>query len=248
MYAPGDPYNLVDILQKADAGDVRAMVDAVLIMIAEGFVGRDADPDINERYITYLRKLIEAEWSPAYIILGGEYEHGNSVRQDAQEALRLYEKGIEHGHSYGYECIGNMYFKGIVVEKDYKKAFSYFKKVKRSQQNFLLKYALGEMYRLGLYVRKNEKKANQYYSEIVYANGKHDEIDQYFWKSCFRLAKAKHYGNGMEIDLQESLRLLNKIKDDFDPVNKAHKGWDEEISRDEFLSEWVSVNHELGNF
>ena len=49
MYAPGDPYNLVDILQKADAGDVRAMVDAVLIMIAEGFVGRDADPDITCR-------------------------------------------------------------------------------------------------------------------------------------------------------------------------------------------------------
>ena len=158
MFAPGDPYDLVEVLTKADAGDVDAMIDAVIILASEGYTDKGGDADIHERQIGYLRKLIDEKWDPAYIMLADHYVDGTGVEQNIDEAIRLYEKAAENGIDFGFECIGTLYFEGIHVAKDYKKAFSYFKKIRKNRRNLMVRYALGEMYRLGLYVRKNEKK------------------------------------------------------------------------------------------
>ena len=46
---------------------------------------------------------------------------------------------------------------------------------------------------------------------IVYDDGRYPELDDYYWRACFRLAMAYHYGQGTEKDLDMAIDLMSSV-------------------------------------
>ena len=235
--------NFAQALQKADEGDVEAMFTAVSYMAAEGYAGKDAEPEINERYMSYLEKLVQAGSTSALIMLGTAFVNGDVTSPNPEEAIRLFSLAAANGESFGNECIGMMYYEGDVVTRDFQKAFEYFTK-DESEKSFCTYYALGEMYRLGLYVEKNAETACEYYSKIACSKSKSREIDDYFWRAQYRLACAKHHGNGTAKDLEEALKLIEGARKSGRTEKEMIPG--EGITKEAINQEWFKINRDLG--
>jgi TPR repeat protein len=246
MYTTGTNYNLYEIIQKADNGDLEAMSAAVSIMAMEGYLDdNDADADIIERYVLYLRKMAEGRMPEAYIMLGDAYLNGQGVEKNVKEAIGWYENAVDAGVRFGNECIGMLYYEGKDVKADYEKAYAYFTKDEK-KKSFCTIYALGEMYRRGLYVLKNEEKACEYYSEIVYSDDEYASMDDYYWRACYRLGVALHYGNGIEKNLQEAFDLVTEAKKQVDSNRDFMEIVD--ITFEEVQKEWIQLNQDAGRF
>jgi TPR repeat protein len=211
MSAPKEQYNLYELLQKADSGDLDAMDTAADILFNEGYLEDDPDGEIAARLIKYRIRSTLADGPFQYIVLGEMFLNGKGLPQDTKEALRWFKKAVKIGIYFGNECIGMMHFQGNGVPVDYQKAYEYFTKdpVKKS---FCTTYALGEMYRLGLYVKQDAKKACELYRSIVEDNDSFSEYDDYYWRACFRLGEATHYGLGTGMDPDKAAELISKAK------------------------------------
>ena len=98
-----------------------------------------------------------------FVMIGCQYNKPSKPR-NPETAMWWYEKALEGGVDYANACIGELYYLGEGVEKDYKKAFEHFKKVKDQGLPY---YYLGLMYESGNYVGKDLVKAREYYSKIV---------------------------------------------------------------------------------
>ena len=242
MYSPGKNYQLTDLLKKADAGDMNAMSEIVSLIAAEGYLKDPQEIDIQDRYITYLEMLATSGDSEAYIMLGDAYKDGTGVSQDPQKAVAWYEKAAGAGEPFGNECIGMMYYDGDVIPQDYQKAFTYFTKTD-GRKSFCTLYALGEMYRCGYYVERDGNKACEYYQKIVYSDEQFAFLDDYYWRSCFRLACAYHYGTGVERNLNLASKVLEKAHE-----LRSERSYDTviDIPDDEFFSELARLNQDRG--
>ena len=78
------------------------------------------------------------------------------------EALKLCEGLAKHGHARALFCIGNIYWRGQDVEKDYNKARYYFEMAAKQNHAPSLNN-LGQMYENGDGVEKNGEKAAELY-------------------------------------------------------------------------------------
>lgn len=242
MISLDESYNLFEIIQKADAGDLEAMSVAVSIIEMEGYLEKDSDEEIRERYVSYLLNMAQNGMKEAYILLGDAYRKGCGVEKNPQEAIIWYTKAAVSGENFGNESIGMMYYEGIDIETDYEKAFTYFTK-DEGKKSFCTIYSLGEMYRLGFYVGINYVKSCEYYSEIVYSELRYAELDDYHWRACYRLAYNLHYGLGIEKNLNEALLLLSKANNNINSNDFIiGKG---EVTQEEFWNEWVLLNQDI---
>ena len=245
MYTPGEQYNLYELLQKADEGDAEAMESLVSILPAEGYTDDDTDGEIAERQVRYLRKLAEAGRSFAYIMLGDACLKGSGTPQNPAEAIRWYEKAAESGIRFGNECIGMIYYEGKDIPCDYQKAYEYFTR-DEGKKSFCTAYALGEMFRRGLYVTKDEEKAVMNYASIVNDNAPFPEMDDYYWRACYRLGIALHYGLGIERDLGKAADMFSKAKKLYEMKEENASAGD--ITGKEFYREWLMLNQGAGKY
>lgn len=244
-YTPGKEYNLYELLQKADKGDLDAMTTVVSLLAAEGYTDDDPDGEIAERQVRYLRQLAEAGRTFACIMLGDACRTGDGAPKDVKEAIRWYEQAAEGGIRFGNECIGLLYYEGDDIPADYQKAYEYFTK-DEGKKSFCTTYALGEMFRKGLYVSQDEEKACEYYESIVYDDGSYPEMDDYYWRACYRLAMAHHYGRGADKDLDTAVELMAKARNLYESrSDDAVKG---DISKEEIYQEWMLLNQDAGSF
>ena len=200
-----------ETLIKAEEGDMDAKWDLVCYMAFSGIALKDADPEYQDVYYTNLRDLAEAGNTPAYIMLGDAILEGIGCEQNTEEAIRWYEKAADEGDPFGNELIGEIYFMGKHAPVDYKKAFEFFTR-NEGRKSFCTRYHLGEMYRQGLYVEKDPAKACEYYAGIVDDKFKGHELDDYYWRACYRLAVALHSGEGVERDPARARELLQFAK------------------------------------
>jgi hypothetical protein len=74
-----------------------------------------------------LAAAAEATGKP-YLELASKYEHGRGVKQDHQEAFRLYCLAAREGKTDAYYSLGWMYFNGRGVPRDMERAASWFSK------------------------------------------------------------------------------------------------------------------------
>lgn len=216
------------LLEEADKGDNKAMFDAIDFMAQIGLIYEDTPPDILERYNHYVDELVKRGEIADLIYLASSFTCSDldAEEKNPEEAMRLYRLAAENGIGYGYECIGMMYYSGEYVPQDFETAYKYFTKIDEPKA-FSTLYALGEMHRLGVYVEKDIKKACDYYCQITSAEGKGFEHDIYYWMSFYRLACAKHRGEGTEKNLDEALRLIKKAqnlyKEERDPIRPEER-------------------------
>ena len=205
-------FDLEETLRKAEEGDLEAKWDIVYHMALSGKIGKNADPEDNERYYTYLLDLADAGNKASYIMLGDAILKGVGCAQSTADALQWYEKAVESGVRFGNEMIGEIYYSDKYIPANYKTAFEYFTK-DEGQKSFCTRYYLGEMYRQGLYVEKDPAKAYEYYASIVNDKSDWRELDDYYWRACYRLGVATHYGEGCETDPERALELLKLARE-----------------------------------
>ena len=104
-----------------------------------------------------------AEVSGSGLIMAGSYWHGKAKEDGRRptEAIRYYEASIRKGQTYGYECIGEVYFE----LGEYKKAYENL--VKTDGNNPCGYYYLARMYDEGLGVAQDTETAVKYYKKTV---------------------------------------------------------------------------------
>ncbi len=244
-YSPDTQYNLYDLIKKADGGDLDAMETAVSLIAAEGYTEDDPDGEITERRFSYLRQLADSGRTSAYIMLGDAYLQGKGITKDAVEAINWYKKAAENGVMFGNECIGMIYYEGNGVPTDYQKAYEYFTK-DNGRKSFCTIYSLGEMYRCGLYVMKDQVKAYDYYSGIVNSEEPYPELDDYYWRACYRVGIALHYGYGVKKDLSTAVEVFAKAKMLYE--SRGESTVQTGITKEEFYQEWMLLNQDAGKY
>ena len=100
------------------------------------------------------------------------------------------------------------------------------------------------MNRQGLYVKMDEVEACRLYTGIANATSHGIESDDYYWRACYRLGVAYHYGEGVEKDIEEALRLMDKAKTLYDKRTEEAK----DITKEELYREWNLVNQKAGKY
>ncbi|MCH5216385.1 MAG: SEL1-like repeat protein [Muribaculaceae bacterium] len=103
----------------------------------------------------------------AEYILGYLYEHGLGTEQNAEEAVRCYEKAAEK--EYGYYSmlnLGIIYEEGEIVPQDYALAKKWYEKAAEDNYSPAM-IRLGNMYRYGLGVPKDLSEAKRWYEKAV---------------------------------------------------------------------------------
>ncbi len=94
------------------------------------------------------------------IYMGNEKVHND----DFIAALVLFNQAAKKGEEFGYECMGDVYFR----QEKYEKAWEFFNKPKN--KTTLAMYHIGYMYENGLFLEKDRGKARSYYKTIIEEN------------------------------------------------------------------------------
>lgn len=233
------------LLDEADKGETQALCEAIDFMAHLGLINDDTPPKILYRYNHYVDELVKRGEIADLIYLASSFTNYELDDEDKnpQEAMRLYQLTAENGIAYGYECLGMFYYQGEFVPQDFETAYNYFTK-EDCPKAFSTLYALGEMYRLGVHVKKDIQKACDLYNQITSAEEKGFEHDIYYWRAFYRLACAKHRGEGTEKDVKEALKLIKVAKKLFknerDPIKPS-----ERITQELIYEELNSIQSEI---
>ncbi len=239
-----EDFDLSETILKAEGGDLAAKWALVLYLATSGHANANEELAVQKMYYTNLCDLIATEYPPAYIniMLGDALLEGIGCNQDADEAIRWYEKAVRSGVTLGNERIGEIYYAGKNVSTDYGKAFQYFTK-DDAQKSFSTRYHLAEMYRQGLFVSRNPAKACEYYYGIVDEKHEGRENDDYYWRACYRLADALLHGEGVERDLTKALKLWGQARKSTTGHSLNH--YESDITEDDMNSVLGEINKGL---
>lgn len=156
-------------------------------------------------YIEAMNYLIDTVHNPHHMLnLGGYYYE--LKRFDL--ALKYYEMAASYDCDDAYECLGYIWYYGRTGERDYKKAFEYFNKLK-DKGHLVAAYKVADMYKNGYYVEKSQAKyeeiVEELYPKIKTCNNVFDPVPEILT----RLARIrKDQGN-----VDEAINMYLKAKD-----------------------------------
>lgn len=105
----------------------------------------------------YLMHAVNSRYPPAYATLADCYYYGKGVRENVDEAIKYYQKGIDEGINY---CFLGMAYCYYWKKKDYKKALDYYQKAIESDITQAYN-DLAYMYAEGKGVNRNFKEAHR---------------------------------------------------------------------------------------
>jgi len=154
-----------------------------------------------------LNRLI-VEYSD-YIELGHRYRKGDGLKQDHQEALRLYQLAASYGDSDAEAWVAYCLLRGEGgVIPNYKEGFR-LSQLGVDKGNPFAYYNLGTCYRDGLGVKKDALKSVGFYRKGVELGNSYAQVGLGY---CYR------YGIGVEQDYKEALRLSRLAADQGNPT------------------------------
>lgn len=178
-----------------------------------------------EESMECFEKSADLGYSPAIFQMGISYYYGYRDEYCTPDYDKAFEFFIKAQNEDGDFFIGECYFYGNGVKRNYEKAISIYEKlVKKSYTHAAMR--LGHMYRDGTGVEKNIEKAIEYYTFA----GEHGNS-----AGCLYLAKMYLYGEGVEVDKDlgdKWLQLWAKLDIDEDAVfyyERAPEEYDEAI-------------------
>ena len=136
--------------------------------------------------------LIEEEHDPADMMYLGGYYYENK-RFDL--ALKYYEMAAIFDYDPAYECLAYIWYYGRTGQKDFRKAYEYFSKLKE-KGNPVAAYKVADMYRNGYYVEKDQQKYEEIiedlYPEVKDMNNVFDPVPEVFTRLArIRTAQGK---------------------------------------------------------
>ena len=170
-------------------------------------------------FIEALQFLIEREKSPADMLyLGGYYYE----QKRFELALKYYEMAASYDYDPAYECLGYIWYYGRTGERDFKKAFEYFSKLK-DKGDLVASYKVADMYRNGYYVEKDQAK----YEEII------EELYP-------KVKNARRLGDPLPEIFTRLARIRKEQGKKRDAINLY-------LQAKDFLAQRISVNAFFGN-
>tara|TARA_B100000686_G_scaffold305473_1_gene343939 strand:+ start:227 stop:949 length:723 start_codon:yes stop_codon:yes gene_type:complete len=132
-------------------------------------------------------------------VYGGDFEDGSDAfpRKDYKEAFRLFTlSSAQQDNKKAQYVLGVMYYNGLGIPQDYKKAFIAYALSAR-QGVAEAQYELGEMYKKGEGIPQDYKAAVKMYRYSA---------QQGFAKAQLQLGKLYQDGNGIPQDYQEAVK------------------------------------------
>lgn len=243
--------NLSEIIKKGDKGDIDSMIEFVENYDLEQ-ASKD-EPDIKDRRVEYLKKLVEANVPFAYQELAFFYEEN----KDFETAIPLLEKAAEFKNTLALEHLGKYFYFGEYVKQDYKRAYDLFSIAAKEEDSdiehvsvvypFVAHLFLAEMYRNGIYVEKDLKKASKHYGDccwlsIQFGAPESDEmIIATYWNGLERLGRFPE--GEYKKNVVEALSLLELPVDwDFADESILEKLG---LSKQDFLNAYENSKDEI---
>lgn len=215
----------IEYYSKAFEKGIRASARKIssLYFDGKGNVNKD-----REKSIEWANRGIESNESNCMGFMATLYLNLNNDTtfndmQHSEKGIELLKKSAKHGNGESYNLLGQLYFNGIIVEKDDKKAFEYLIKsayFKSPHGTFLL----GSYYIDGIGCEKDISKGIEIWEKAVelghggaannlycYYNSKYgrqkdkDKAKEYLIKAaelgsdvgCFNIGKEYYYGNDL---------------------------------------------------
>lgn len=153
------------------------------------------------------------------INLGQQLEKGENSPHRTQKAIEFYEWAIRAGEPFGNELIGELYYRGNGVEKDYALAYDYFTRNEKKQ--ICTRFFLGEMYRRGQFVKADAEKAVEYYRTLIDSDDWTNELDDYYAPACYFVANYVAARAETLDEIDEAAMLIEKVKEKYDTLNSV---------------------------
>ena len=188
------------------------------------YYGEGVEKDYAEA-VKWYRKSAEQGYAVGQCNLGNSYYNGEGVEKDYAEAIKWYRKAAEPrnqgifysdakgdtkdikrmtaaGQEYApAQCaLGNCYYYGRGVEKDYAEAVKWYRKA--AEQGLAeAQYELGLCYRDGEGVEKNYAETVKWYRKSA---------EQGYASAQCALGNCYYYGRGVEKDYAEAIKWYRK--------------------------------------
>jgi TPR repeat protein len=212
--------SISDLRQRADKGDIEAMVD-----LGTCYEEGSEVPQDYTKAAEWWRKAADKGNAAAQLGLAVLYGIGRGVPQNYAMAAVLYRKSAEQGDVEAQTRLAGLYYEGDGVPQDHKQATFWYQKA-AEKGNPEAQFYLGLSYDSGLGVPHDSAQAVAWYLKAAdqsyagaqfalgmsYAGGKgvpQDYVEAYFW---FDLATAGHF------DTVEQSNAAKKMRDDIAAV------------------------------
>ncbi len=159
-------------------------IEMAMVLFMQSFKIKE-DEVGSEEFRKFLLHIYDEETGYINVWMAQEYVDG-VFGTDIEKYIEYCEKAGKAGASVGYDMLGELYFEGKHVKRDYEKAFKYFTMDEEDTSDTRLFY-LGEMYRRGLYVKKDKEKAGEYNKrlfEIIMKAGDYEKTDMMFYEKA----------------------------------------------------------------
>jgi len=159
-----------------------------------------------ERSKFWLKKSADKGFPQAMCDLAAMYmsRHIDLDTEDAEaEAFRLFRKAARHKIGVASCNVGECYYQGVGVEKNYEEALRWYKKA-LAQGDKTAYYCIGRCYLDGNGVAKNYKTGVRYMFKAY---------DVGVGRAAFQIANAYLTGFGVDVDLQKAVEWYQKAVD-----------------------------------
>lgn len=200
-YAVGIPENPSEairlFLQASEQGDGQAMIEMALVYEYE-YGGYEFDA---EKMMEYMTSAAEQGYSFAQYKVG-YYHYYGLIEQDIPKGLEWFQKSYERGYPYAALMIGNYYLYNHGGEKEYDKAYEYYK---FAEERDCMNEGLGICHEFGFGTEENNTEAFKYYSLAA----EKENI-----ASMYRLGLCYKYGTGTTENLTEAYNWFAKAAED----------------------------------
>ncbi len=210
--------NLVlDVIQKAEHGDNDAVFNLIKYCMWNG-PEEDLDTEFVYYAIAYYQKQAMAGNTDAMIELGTVYLEGRGVPKDRDLAKFWYQKAVDAGNIKAYRLLGNYYYydrdrAGRPIKNENEKRLEMgcevFKKGAELGEPSCL-HELGDMYMNGVTVEQDYDQAFECYKQGLKEINEHYPKHPVYPFLNYRLGQCYHHGYGVEKDLDEAKKYLEK--------------------------------------
>jgi hypothetical protein len=153
----------------------------------------------GRRFLVVL--LCAALWAP-FASYGSDYDHGAQAFKDGRytEAFDIWSALAEAGDARAEFAIGNLYFRGLGVERNPQKSIEWYGR--SALQGFApAQFNLGNAYKHGRGVAKNDSLANKWW---------HKAAEQGVPSAQFNLGMQYYYGRGVAVDKEAAVRWFSE--------------------------------------
>jgi TPR repeat protein len=191
-----DTNSIQSIINNAERGDQNAQI----VLFQKYLMGQDIQQD-NQEALKWLTKAAEDNNGLAQVMLG-EVCRNNKY---CEEAIKWFTKASEHKNDSSTSAtsqgmLGEMYYFGECVQKDYKEAFKWY--IKSAEQgNPLAQQKIGLIYSFGDGVQQDYKEASRWYAKAA---------EQGYAKAQYSLGVQYDKGQGVPQDYKKALNWYTK--------------------------------------